>query len=557
MSYLVLARKYRPLNFEEILGQDAIVQTIKNAIERDRVAHAFLFSGPRGVGKTTLARVLAKALNCQEHEKATITPCGKCAACLDITNGSAVDVLEIDGASNTSVDNIRDLRETVRYMPASLRTKIYIIDEVHMLSISAFNALLKTLEEPPAHVKFMFATTDPHKVPSTILSRCQRYDFHRVSSKILVSHLTNICKSENMDIPENALRLIAREAEGGVRDSLSLLDQVASFGSEGLSENDILNILGVVDRTLISSICRATLDGDASAVLDALETSDQAGHDVKLVTREILHYFRNLVVIKVSKTPERLMDESEQEMTELKDIAAKHSLETLERQFDYIAKLDEDMSKTGQPRMVLELTLIKMATLPPLIPIADLMARLSELEYALSKGDFATVNSSGNSSGGAGRFTGGNIESPSRNTNNTGNAQSSAAPLMAGASADSWEDFLAFVKDKDGKIYHLLNSGRYTGREGNDWTLSFPTGNPIKERVSGDRNSKRIQKLLGDCFGNGHRLLIREDDSFVPENEVPNKYEEDNIRRKEALENPVVKAVLKELSGELDEVKLK
>ncbi|MGD8717099.1 MAG: DNA polymerase III subunit gamma/tau, partial [Desulfobacterales bacterium] len=252
MSYLVLARKYRPQTFDQVVEQTHITQTLSNAISSGRVAHAILFSGPRGTGKTTVARILAKALNCKEAP--TPVPCNDCRSCVEITTGHAVDVFEIDGASNNSVDQIRDLRDNIKYMPAHSPYKIYIIDEVHMLSMAAFNALLKTLEEPPPHVMFMFATTEPHKIPITILSRCQRHDFRRISLNSIEKQMASICQQESYAIAEESLGLIAQEASGSMRDALSLLDQVLSCSQGAIDHQQVTDILGVVDRKIIFSL---------------------------------------------------------------------------------------------------------------------------------------------------------------------------------------------------------------------------------------------------------------------------------------------------------------
>ncbi len=279
MSYLVLARKYRPQTFEEIVGQEHVTRTLANAFAKGRVHHAFLFCGARGVGKTTAARVLAKALCC-EHGPSS-TPCGTCDACRTIADGTAVDYFEIDGASNNGVDDIRELRDGVRYQPAQLRRKIYVIDEVHMLSVAAFNALLKTLEEPPPHVTFIFATTEVHKIPVTILSRCQRYDFKLVPSSMLRAHVTGILEKEGIAAEPGAVALVAREAGGSVRDALSLLDQVIAYtGAETISEARAADVLGVADRGLLGALLEAVLGHDARGALVAVDSALSRGVDV-------------------------------------------------------------------------------------------------------------------------------------------------------------------------------------------------------------------------------------------------------------------------------------
>ena len=287
MSYLVLARKYRPQRFSELVGQEHVARTLTNAIAQGRVHHAFLFTGARGVGKTSAARILAKALSCVKGP--TAEPCGVCESCLEIAAGNSVDVVEIDGASNTGVDDVRTLREGVRYLPAKGRLKIYIIDEVHMLSTSAFNALLKTLEEPPAHVVFIFATTEAHKIPTTILSRTQRYDFKLIPTARLVAHLEGILRAESIAFEPDGLRLLARQAAGSVRDGLSLLDQVIAYvGDAAISRDIVSEVLGVADRSLLVDLARHVLDRDVAATLRLLAAAVERGLDLGQLARAFL-----------------------------------------------------------------------------------------------------------------------------------------------------------------------------------------------------------------------------------------------------------------------------
>lgn len=297
MSYVVLARKWRPKYFEEVVGQGHVARTLKNSISQDRVAHAYLFTGARGVGKTSTARILAKALNC--HQGPTDTPCYACPSCVEISAGQSVDVFEIDGASNRGINEIRELREGARYAPSRDRYKIYIIDEVHMLTTEAFNALLKTLEEPPSHVKFVFATTEPQKIPVTILSRCQRFDFKRITQQDIVEHLTDLCQKEQINAERAALQLLARQAAGGMRDALSLLDQVISFAGDQISEEQVIQILGVANRRHLFELSHAVLSRDAERALITLDDVHRYGYDLHQFASEMVNHLRDLMVTRV------------------------------------------------------------------------------------------------------------------------------------------------------------------------------------------------------------------------------------------------------------------
>ena len=309
MPYLVLARKWRPQQFDEVVAQKHITTTLRNAIAQKRIAHSYLFTGPRGVGKTTTARILAKALNCEQGP--TPTPCNRCHSCVEITKGNSLDVLEIDGASNRGIDEIRNLRENVKYAPSSGKYKVYIIDEVHMLTPEAFNALLKTLEEPPAHVIFVLATTQPQKIPSTIISRCLRFDFHRIPTKEIAEHLSYIAQQEGIEVEEEALLSIARRAEGSMRDAQSIFDQIISYQGEKISQRDLKEMLGLIDQDILFSLTHAIVEGDASKGLGILEEMEIQGYDLLEFAHSLVGHLRSLLLAKLSQ-PLDLSAEEEQ-----------------------------------------------------------------------------------------------------------------------------------------------------------------------------------------------------------------------------------------------------
>ncbi|MDD2390277.1 MAG: DNA polymerase III subunit gamma/tau [Desulfobacterales bacterium] len=377
MAYLVLARKYRPQTFSEVIGQEHITRTLTHAISSGRVAHAILFSGPRGTGKTTVARLLAKAMNCEAGP--TPTFCNCCQSCREITTGGAADVFEIDGASNNSVDQVRELRENVKYLPAHSPYKIYIIDEVHMLSIAAFNALLKTLEEPPAHVMFVFATTEPQKIPITILSRCQRYDFRRIGINAVVEHLKKICSTEDSRIDDQSLWLVAREAGGSMRDALSLLDQVMACSDGAITYEYVLTVLGGIDREIIFAFSDAVLKGDIPVILDMIDEVYDRGHDLKKFYEHVVQHFRDLMVVKMGNAVTRLVDLPESEIQRMQDQVRPVSAIFLTQIFEYVFNEETTVKFSVQPKLALEIAFIKVAHIRPVLPIDVLIEKLDTL----------------------------------------------------------------------------------------------------------------------------------------------------------------------------------
>ncbi len=377
MSYQVLARRYRPMTFSEVLGQSTVMRTLQNAIAAGRIGHAFLFSGARGVGKTTSARILAKALNCASGPGPTSEPCLKCASCEEIARGMSLDVQEIDGASNNGVESVRELRESARYNPARDRFKIWIIDEVHMLSTAAFNALLKTLEEPPPRVKFIFATTEYHKIPETILSRCQQYDFRMLGIREIAGHLRVVATKDQIRVSDAALEAIARTAEGSVRDALSLFDQVLSFSGPEVEDRDLQALLGLVDRELLFAVSEATVRGDSLRLLEAVEKLSDYGADYRNFVRELQLHFREVLLRKLAPESSALLGNLGAEaQRRLSPLAEAFSEEDLVRVLDVLARCEADLRWAQDPRVTLELGLLKLVQMRRLLPFAELVARV-------------------------------------------------------------------------------------------------------------------------------------------------------------------------------------
>jgi DNA polymerase-3 subunit gamma/tau len=385
MSYVVLARKWRPQSFEDLVGQEHVSITVGNAIAQNRVAHAFLFTGVRGVGKTTSARILAKALNCASGPSPK--PCQVCPQCREITAGNDVDVLEIDGASYNGVDEVRRLQESLPYRPQRDRFKIYIVDEVHMLSNAAWNAFLKTLEEPPPHVKFIFATTEAHKVPVTILSRCQRYDFKLIGAQAIANRLRFVLEKEGIAAEDAAVAVLAREAAGSMRDAMSLLDQaIAWIGveSEGLTAEGVARVLGVAGREVLYRLSEAVIGGDAATSVRIVGELAQQGYDLPHVARDFLAHLRDLVIAKVAEDPAALLDLAEDELADVKALAARADLDDLTRLHQGFSRAFDDIVRSGQPRASLEMALVRLSRRPPLLPIDELLHRLEGLERRLT-----------------------------------------------------------------------------------------------------------------------------------------------------------------------------
>jgi DNA polymerase-3 subunit gamma/tau len=383
-QYRVIAREWRPKTFEEVIGQPHATRTLQNAIRLNRIAHAYLFSGARGVGKTSVARILARALNC---EKGPVpTPCNQCSNCLEILKTNSVDVIEIDGASNRGIDNIRELRETVRYRPAKGRYKIYIIDEVHMLTTDAFNALLKTLEEPPAHVIFILATTEPHKIPATILSRCQRFDFRRLSLQQITEHLKKISSQQNVDFSEGVLYAVAREADGSMRDAQSLLEQLLAFSGDDLPESEILDILGVIDRQSVLRTAEAVLTANAPGCLDLVADVYRRGIDSRRFCQHLCDHFRNLLFTAISGDRQERLDLPEDEKKLLKEQATLTTPETLHVYFQMLLRGEEEIRRSSMPKIALEMLLLRMAQLPKLKSLDAVLDEIAAIERSLEKG---------------------------------------------------------------------------------------------------------------------------------------------------------------------------
>ena len=386
MAYQALYRVYRPQSFNDVVGQQHIIKTLQNALVQEKFSHAYLFSGPRGTGKTTAAKILAKAVNC---EKAPIAePCNECATCRGITDGSISDVIEIDAASNNGVDEIRDIRDKVKYAPSAVRYKVYIIDEVHMLSIGAFNALLKTLEEPPAHVIFILATTEPHKIPLTIISRCQRFDFKRISPEDIVYRMKEVLGSEELEVSEDALYEIAKASEGGMRDALSLLDQAISYSTEMVSLEDVLSITGAVSQAFIVKIVQAIFNENIVEALDSVESLIKNGKDPARFVEDLIFYYRDVLLYQASEENAYLLEKAAVN-EEFKELSSKMDSAFIYKVIAELNQTQQEMKWSNHPRVLLEVALVKLAqsstNQEDTLPYQDILQKMNQMEAELQQ----------------------------------------------------------------------------------------------------------------------------------------------------------------------------
>ncbi len=522
-DYLVLARKCRPQTFEDVLGQEHVTKTLKNAISQERIPHALLFGGPRGVGKTSVARIMAKALNCEKGP--TPAPCNVCVNCREITAGSSLDVREIDGASNRGIDEIRELREQVYFSPVSSAYRIYIIDEVHMLTREAFNALLKTLEEPPHHAVFVFATTESHKVPATIISRCQCFDFRRISIRQIADSLKAIAGNEGIGISDRALTWLAESSEGSLRDAQSLFDKVISYSGKDVGDEAVEELLGLTDRRFLYPLALAVLKRDAALCLKILEDAFFSGIDLFNFYGMLLKHFRNLLIVKILGREASLVDLAPDEVSELKTQTEEGEQDDLKRLLDILLGEEEKIKRSFDPKISIELLLVKMAGREPFLPLDAVISRMEDLEKKLAGGI--------------------NLPAPLEPKEQS---REGASARDQNGEGNIWERYLAFLKKINPVVCSKLENGRYLGYEQGILKLGFFRNYLFLDDIKTAR-IEELKRLSKDFFPELADIVI---EVFDPE---PQEQGKDGLNgtsrvsglnhlRQEAINHPLVQRVL-------------
>jgi DNA polymerase-3 subunit gamma/tau len=539
LSYEVIARRWRPKDFSGLIGQDHVRQTLMNALSAGRLHHALLLTGPRGTGKTSTARILAKALRCPNAKN--FVPCNKCSECEDINAGRSVNVLEIDGASNNGVDSIRELRDTVSYMPSSGKYKLYIIDEVHMLSTSAFNALLKTLEEPPAHVYFIMATTEVHKIPNTILSRCQRFDFRRVPTRAIADYLKQICDSEKVKADADAVWMIARQADGSIRDSQSLLEQVINFSGGNVVRSSAIEILGLTDRQILLDIFAALVQRNVPGIVSVLEKLLQTGSDPKILMQELMEEVRHALMIKLG-TPTHLVDLPDSEREQLQKLTQDLAIEDLHMLFDMALKGANDIQRASDLQLVMEMILLRMAGAPRWGQRAPLQVNRALGGAAIPPLGAPTLA----------------IPTPGMPT-----AAPTSSTLRTGANGDfSYRELVEKIKEVNGLIGAQLENCFVLAQTPTELKLGIPTKLKfLYDKLNQPDFKKKLNNYLTTFGKTGLQVQIEladppEGEAATPKAQAVKDEKTQQAEMRQAIENhPLVKSTKNVFKGEIKTIK--
>lgn len=542
MSYQVFARKYRPQTFDDLVGQEHVVRTLKNAVEQNRLAHAYLFVGPRGIGKTSSARILAKALNCEKGP--TISPCGVCDSCREIAAGNSLDVLELDAASNRGIDDVRELRDNVRYAPTRGRYKIYIIDEVHMLTKEAANALLKTLEEPPEHVIFCLATTEPEKLPITILSRCQRFDLHRIPTNLIAEHLQFIARQEKVTLEPAAAHAIARGADGGLRDAESMLDQLVAFCGEKIAESDVLNVFGFTSEQTVAAFTEKVLRGNTSGALAALDEQAAAGKEMMKLMNDLIAHLRDLLVYKVK--PEALSDETAPELqASLGEEASLVETGRLLELIEQFAEAEGRMKWAPNKKLHFEVAVIKAIQTLGQVTLDEVIENLAAL-----RGGEASVSSVAKT-----------LAPPKSATSPAPVVSAPASSAAPADMAETWPKLVQQVYKRRPLIRDWINAARFLGVQGREVLVGFaPEEKLMMESLARPTNRSFLEGLLKELTGSEWTLKLKIAKDLPPAEPPPpeTQTEPEATKPNDPIESfkddPLIKEALEIFKGEIKSV---
>ena len=548
MSYRVLAQKYRPESFDDVVGQEAVARALKNSIDRERVANAYIFCGPRGVGKTSVARIVAKTLNCKDASAKG--PCGKCASCREITTGTSMDVLEIDGASNRGIDEIRALRENVKFLPAAGKFKIYIIDEVHMLTTEAFNALLKTLEEPPAHVKFIFATTEAHKVIATIMSRCQRFDFKRIPPKVMFDRLVSISKKEKIEIDDKALLVIARAADGSMRDALVILDQIVSFADKKIQAGDVLDLLGMIHKDVIFALSDGVITGDPKKTAATLDELINSGKDPIFIASSLIAHFRDIMVLKAVGAPTSDMAFTDEELSRMNGEKVKLSLEEILYILQNLTNCVYTMKGTHFPRAPLEICLIRLAMRENIMSVPEIIAKLNGLGNTVGAIHESPLHLPKHDPlGGTPPFPAGSSklkrDEPTHTAGQNGlNGFAEISDIDSNETKVHWEAVLNYVRNKKMSVFTFLAEGKLVEFGRDKIAIGFAQDHAFnKEVLETDVNKDLLEEAFTSVLGKTPKLEFKILDFLGKTAKNTLEAEKKRAEAKEALKPVIEKAI--------------
>ncbi|MBW2655228.1 MAG: DNA polymerase III subunit gamma/tau [Deltaproteobacteria bacterium] len=559
MSYQVLALKYRPQTFDKVVGQSHVTTTLANAISQDRVAHAILFTGPRGTGKTTLARILAKAMNCKQGP--TPLPCNTCKICTDIIEGHCTDVFEIDGASNNSVDQIRDLRENVTYMPSSTKYKIYIIDEVHMLSTAAFNALLKTLEEPPEHVMFIFATTEVHKIPATILSRCQRHDLGRISLEMISTHLQQLCKKEGFHIEKQSLDLIAQEADGSIRDGLSLLDRLLSSAStKEIDHTRVLENLGIQDHQILHDISTAIFENNGARLIEIIEKVNDSGIDLKKFYSDILSHFRNMNVIKICGKDSPAVNITNSEKEKIFQTVAALSINFINTILQILLDEESIVKYSSHTRTAIEMVLLKLLQTNPGAQIDKIINQLDILAKQINLNPIDPNRSASKFSPSQHKFEPAQKPDakghPTKNTDIQAVRESVVTPGYTAELKSSqgqnegtktWQNFLNKIEQTLPVMFTLLSKGKTPQTKASEIIVEIENCSAF-EKTRLEKKKQELQNICKEFLGKSLIIKILSENNNLTRN---NKKKNEMKAKRANFNHPLVVEAQKIFNGEI------